>query len=329
MKTVIHRRLLTVAAASLTLLLAPTATLAAEPLPKPVDVQAVHVADTTADLWWLRNGASAQDVVERNIGGVWQEYARGLFGSLALTGLAPATTYTFRVYSIPVAGLGYTTSDRSAPVSFTTLPGPDNVPPSAPPAPVFGRVTTTSLDVFWAEATDNVQVTSYQLQRFMSGEWVTIRTVGPGGRFQTIAGMSAATSYTFAVVAFDARGNASTRSAAATVTTAANTPFMTCQSQIITFGTNFQATVTLINTTPAVIDGWTLRFALPTTVNTGSTFNGVLVRSGTAGTITPVTYNRLIGPGGQVTIGFSGSSAAAPTTPPTGFTLDGRPCTVA
>src|SRR5262245_17670954 len=163
-----HRFLIVAACvAVLTLTLTPAPAYAVTPLPAPTNVQAVHVADTSADLWWLRDGASAQDVVERNVNGQWREYARGLFGSLALTGLSPATTYTFRVYSIPVDGLGYTTSPRSAPVSFTTLAGPDGVPPTAPPAPTFSGVTTKVVTVYWGEATDNVQVTGYYLQRLV------------------------------------------------------------------------------------------------------------------------------------------------------------------
>jgi len=57
----------------LALTLAPAPALASTPLPAPINVQAVHVADTSADLWWLRDGASAQDLVERQVNGVWSE----------------------------------------------------------------------------------------------------------------------------------------------------------------------------------------------------------------------------------------------------------------
>jgi hypothetical protein len=312
----------------LALALTPTAALATAPLPTPGDVRAVHIADTSADLWWTRSGASAQDVVERHVGGGWQEHARGLFGSLALTGLDPGTTYTFRVYSLPVEGLGYTESARSAPVSFTTLAGPDAVAPATPTTPTFSGVTTTSINVFWPEATDNVQVTGYHLQQLVGGGWATIRTVGAstGARSQTVSGLSAATAYTFAVIAFDARGNLSPRSAAATVTTLTATPAMTCRVQVLTFGAGFQANIILLNTTPTTVNGWTVRFSLPATVPAGSLFGGVLARDGSTGSITPAAYNAAITPGGRATIGFSGWSSPAPITPPTGFTLDGVPC---
>jgi hypothetical protein len=296
------------------------------PLPAPANVEAVHVADTSADLWWLRNGASAQDVVEREVNGVWHEYARGLYGSLALTNLTPGTTYTFRVYSIPVSGLGYTTSARSAPVSFTTLAGPDTVPPSKPQAPTFSSITTTAANVFWPEATDNVQVTGYYLQQLVGGTWNTIRTAGPAQRFQTVTGLTPATAYTYAVIAFDARGNSSVRSDPGSFTTLAATAAPTCRVQVVTYNPGFQAWVTIVNTTPAATNGWTIGFNLPATATVASRVGGVLTRSGGTGTITPAAYNAVIGPGGQAFVGFAGS--AVPFTPPSDFTLNGAPCPV-
>lgn len=307
--------------------LAPTPAYADTALPAPTDVQAVHVADTSADIWWLRNGASAQDVVERNVNGVWREYARGLYGSLALTGLTPGTTYTFRIYSIPVEGLGYTTSPRSAPVSFTTLSGPDAVPPTAPPAPTFSGVTSEVVTVYWGEAIDNVQVTGYYLQQLINGVWTTIRTVGPGERSQTVRGLSPSTTYSFAAIAFDARGNQSPRSNPSSVTTLAATAYPACNVQIITYGTSFQAIATIVNTSATATNGWTIRFTLPSTVATWPAFNGQLVRDATGGTITPMVWSAVIGPGGQLSTGFSGGGTTPALIVPTGFTLDGRPCT--
>jgi chitodextrinase len=307
-----------------TLGVAPSAAFASSPLPAPTSLQAVHVADTSADLTWLSNGASAQDVLEVMANGAWQEYARGLFGSISLTGLSRATTYTFRVYSIPVQGLGYTTSAPSAPVTFTTLPAPDTVPPSKPPAPTFSSTTTTATNVSWGAATDNVQVTGYYLQQLVGGGWSTIRAVGAAARFQSISGLSPATSYTFAVVAFDARGNTSARSDPGTVTTLASTPAPACQVQVLTYSPGFTANLTITNTTATPINGWTIQFTLPATA-TASPFGGVLNRNGTVGTITPFSYNSVIGVGLQTFVGFTGS--VTPFTPPADFTFNGLPCT--
>ena len=187
-------------------------------------------------------------------------------------------------------------------------------------------ITSTGAIVYWGEATDNVQVTGYYLQQLIGGAWTTIRTVGAGDRFQSVGGLSPGTSYSFAVIAFDARGNTSPRGEAATFTTLASTAYPTCRVQILTFNLGFQVTVTIINTTPVATNGWTVQFtAAPQTV-IGTPFNSVLTRTGTVATLTPQVWSAVIGPGGQLSVGFGGSSSA-PLTPPSGFTLNGQPCT--
>jgi len=299
---------------------------AATPLPAPTNVHATHVSDSSADLDWLRDGATATDVVQRLVNGVWQEWARTNTGFLSLTNLTPGTTYTFRVYLIPVSGLGYTTSAPSSPLSFTTLSGPDTVPPAKPAAPTFNTITTTMVNVFWPETSDNVQVTGYYLQQFSGGAWSTIRTVGPGGRFQTVYGLSANTSYTFAVIAFDVRGNTSARSEPGTVTTLAHTTNVTCSVQLIVYNMSYTAYVTVINTTPSPVSGWTIRFTVPLTTSAGSAFNGTVTRNGTDGTVAPAVWYATINPGTQATLGFFGTSAGTVFQGPAGFTANGAPC---
>ena len=307
---------------------APSPARASTPLDPPTLFKAQHVADVSADLTWASNGLVYEDVVQRQVNGAWREYARVRYtGWLALTGLTPGTTYTFRVYSIPIEGMDFTNSQPTQPVSFTTLPGPDTVPPSPPAAPMFSTVTTNRANVFWGEAVDNVQTTGYHLQQLTSAGWTTLRTVGPGERFQGIYGLTPATSYTFAVLAFDAKGNTSARSAPATVTTLATTAYPMCQVQVITYNPGFQATVTITNTTTATVSGWTIRFTLAATATVSSTFSGTITRDGAAGTITPMPWSSQIGVGGQLFVGFMGS--AVPFTPPTGFTFNGLPCTTA
>lgn len=301
--------------------------LAATPLPPATNLHATHVSDTSADLDWLRDGATATDVVQRLVNGVWQEWARTNTGFLSLTNLTPGATFTFRVYLIPVSGLGYTTSAPSSSLSFTTLSGPDTVPPAKPAAPTFNTVTTTSFAVFWPETTDNVQVTGYWLQQLSGGAWSTIRTVGPGGRFQTLYGLSANTTYSFAVIAFDARGNTSPRSEAGSVTTLANTANVTCNLQLIVYNLSYTAYVTVINTTPAPITGWNIRFSVPLTTSAGSAFNGTVTRNGTDGTVTPAVWYATINPGTQATFGFFGTSAGPVFQGPNSFTANGAPCT--
>ncbi|MDG6103266.1 cellulose binding domain-containing protein [Dactylosporangium aurantiacum] len=308
------------------LALAPAPAHASTTLTAPTGVQAVHVSDTGADLWWSHDPLTDQDVVQRNVGGTWTEYARGAYGTLALTGLQPGTVYTFRVYSLPTPTSGYAASPPSAPVTFTTLPGPDTVAPSAPGTPLSSSVTTTAASLVWGESTDNVQVTGYHLQQLVGGAWTTVRTVDAFSRFQRLTGLAAGTSYTYGVLAFDARGNTSARSAPVTFTTLATTATPTCRVQIVQFNPGFQVSVTITNTTTAPVSGWSVGFTLPATAVITNTFGGVVTRSGSAGTISPPAWGGTIAPGYSASPGFLGT--ASPYTLPESFTLNGSPCTM-
>lgn len=295
-------------------------------LPTPTGLEVLHVADTTADMYWSSSCYSTGDVVQRYLNGSWQTYATGSCEYLALTGLTPGKTYTFRVYSAAVPDIGYSQSLPSASVSFTTLPGPDSVPPSKPGTPSFSGVTTTVVDVYWAQSTDNVQVTGYYLQELVNGTWTTIRTVTSSGNSQDINGLSPSTSYTFAVIAFDARGNTSARSNPGTVTTLATTLAASCQANLQAYGGGgFTLTAEIVNTTASDISGWSFGFSLVSTATVGSAFNSVLARNGNTGTLTAASYDGTIGQGGSLLVGFTGTAPAA--TPPSGFSFDGVPCT--
>lgn len=323
MKRVLVAAVLSLAAI---LVLTPRPALADSPLRTPTQIQVVHVADTSADIWWLRDGSAKEDVAEQRVNGVWREYARGLFGSLHLSNLTPGATYTFRIYSVAYPGSGFTDSARTVPITVTTLSAPDSVPPAKPPTPVVSTTTTTFTTLVVLETTDNVEVTTYYLQQLISGTWTTVKTIVQGdSRAPTVTGLTANTSYQFAVVASDARGNLSPRSDPVTVTTLANTPNPTCKVQTITYNPGFQVTVTIINTTTATMNGWTLQATAPATTSTGQSFGGTLARNGTTITITPLVWSATIGQGGQLFVGFSGS--ATPFVIPSDYTLNGLPCT--
>jgi len=98
-------------------------------------------------------------------------------------------------------------------VSFTVQG--DTTPPTAPTGLTATAISSSQINLAWTASTDNVGVTGYNV--FRGG--VKIGTA-PGISFQD-SGLSASTSYTYNVSAFDAAGNTSAQSAGASATTQA------------------------------------------------------------------------------------------------------------
>ena len=90
---------------------------------------------------------------------------------------------------------------------------PDTQAPSVPTNLTASNITDTTASLNWTASTDNVGVTGYEV--FSGGS--SIGTVA--GNSANITGLTAGTSYTFSVRAFDAAGNNSAMSNTVNVTT--------------------------------------------------------------------------------------------------------------
>ena len=91
----------------------------------------------------------------------------------------------------------------------------DSSAPGIPGAPASTRVTDRSVTLTWPAATDNVAVTGYRIYR--NGALVG----SSSGTSFTDNGLTASTAYSYTVLAFDAAGNQSARSASLALTTLA------------------------------------------------------------------------------------------------------------
>ena len=133
--------------------------------------------------------------------------------TLAVTGLSSSTTYAFYVQAKDAAG---NISVASNTASVTTLT-PDTTAPTAPTLSASGTTTTTT-NLSWSGASDNVAVTGYNVYRggVLLGSTTTATTYA-------VTGLTASTSYTFTVRAKDAAGNVSVDSNTVNVTTLTNT----------------------------------------------------------------------------------------------------------
>jgi glucose/arabinose dehydrogenase/PKD repeat protein len=131
--------------------------------------------------------------------------------SVALSGLAPQTTYRYRVRSKDAAGnerLGSNTT-------FTTLNGSDTAAPSTPAGLAAVVMSPSQINLSWNAATDNVGVTGYLVYRDTS-QVATPATTS----FQN-TGLTPGTTYSYTVAARDGAGNISAQSAPVTAVTPA------------------------------------------------------------------------------------------------------------
>lgn len=130
----------------------------------------------------------------------------------AVSGLTASSTYTFNVKAKDAAG---NASVNSNTVTVIT-PTPDTTAPSAPTLTASGT-TSSSTNLSWSGASDNVAVTGYDVYRNGSllGSTTTATTFA-------VTGLTAATTYTFNVKAKDAAGNVSANSNTVSVTTLVN-----------------------------------------------------------------------------------------------------------
>lgn len=87
--------------------------------------------------------------------------------------------------------------------------------PSVPTGLTVGSPTATTLDISWSAATDNIAVAGYKLFRDAS-EILDTTLLS-----YTDTGLIASTSYTYTVLAYDAKGNESAQSAGVGGTTTA------------------------------------------------------------------------------------------------------------
>ncbi|HUE58146.1 MAG TPA: fibronectin type III domain-containing protein, partial [Acidimicrobiales bacterium] len=179
----------------------------------PTNLHGTAVSDSGIDLTWssstggsgvagykvLRNGT----VVGTTFGAT----------SFADTGLSPSTTYTYKVEAFDSGG---NLSAPSSAVQVMTLA--DTQPPSSPQGLRATVVSSGEVDLAWSPSTDNVGVAGYKVLRNGAPVGTTSNTS------YRDTGLSANTTYTYSVEAFDAAGNFSAPSSPVKATTPATSP---------------------------------------------------------------------------------------------------------
>jgi len=115
--------------------------------------------------------------------------------------------------------------DMNTPIGGTSPP-PDTTAPTVPAGFTATAQSPTQINLAWTASTDNLGVTGYRVYR----DGTLLATLGNVTTYQN-TGLTASTSYSYTVAAFDAAGNASAQSTAASAktlsssdTTAPSTP---------------------------------------------------------------------------------------------------------
>jgi chitodextrinase len=112
----------------------------------------------------------------------------------------PSSTYNVKVRAVD------TSSNKSDPLNaiVTTLAAVDATPPVMTGAIAVSNVIATQFDIAWQAATDNVAVSGYEYS-LNSGTWVDVGT----NLTTSVVGVTANTTYTVQVRAYDPSGNRS------------------------------------------------------------------------------------------------------------------------
>jgi len=227
--------------------------------PTAPTLTASNTTTTTVDLSWT----GATDNV--SVTG-YDVYKDGIFlisttaTAYQATGLTSGTTYSFTVRAKDAAG-NISTNSNTVTITTTT------VDTSAPTAPTLtaSNVTTSTVDLSWSGATDNVAVTDYDV--YKNG---TLLASVTGTTYQA-TGLTSATSYSFTVRAKDAAGNISVDSNTATITTL-NQTVTYCASKGTTVTDEYIGNVQIgtINNASGSGNGYSDFTAISTNLNKGT-----------------------------------------------------------
>ncbi|MFF8593905.1 cellulose binding domain-containing protein [Streptomyces sp. NPDC015220] len=199
---------------------------------------------------------------------------------------------------------------------------------SAPGSPKVTSVTDTTATLSWSPSTGGTPV-RYEVYR-RQGTTSELLT-GTTSTTATVRNLVPGSTYTLNVLARDAEGRLSRASAPVTVRTTSPAESTCRVSYRLTagWGSGFNAEVTVTNTGPAPIDGWTLAFAFPDSgVTVAGYWNAKVGQSGRNVVATPAPGNTTLAANGgnSVSFGFTGANSGAYSAP-TVFTLNGTVCT--
>jgi hypothetical protein len=197
----------------------------------------------------------------------------------------------------------------------------------APGQPTISNVTDTQAAVSWPAATGG-QVTRYEVYRQLGTNSELLGEANSTSA--TLSNLVPGTVYTLNVQATDQAGRLSAPSLPVTFTTGSpsNSTCSVSYSLTAGWGSGFNANISISNTGPANINGWTLTFSFPSsTESVSGGWNGNWSTDGTSVHVTNLDWNATLAPNGGNTadIGFTGANNGAYPSPKA-FMLNGTVC---
>jgi len=250
---------------------------------------------------------------------------------------ATPTVYTYgdEATSITSAQQGTAGTQVVPPYSIVTLkltPSATNPVDStltAPGSPAAANVSADGATISW-QPSAGAAVARYEVYEQFGTNSVLLGE-STSTSF-TAHNLQPGTSYTLNVLATDQKGYLSAPSAPVTFIT--GTPqHSTCAvsySLSTDWESGFVANISVTDSGPDPITGWTLAFSFPATTESvsGSTWNATFAENGQNVVVTPQNWNANLAAnsGNTVGFGFVGNQSGA-NPPPTSFTLNGTVCT--
>jgi chitodextrinase len=178
----------------------------------PTGLAATAVSTSQINLSWTASTDPDSPVAGYNIYRNSVQVGTSTGISYADTGLAVSTTYSYTVSAYDGSG---NLSSQSSGVSATTL-APDTTAPSVPTGLTATPISGTRINLSWTSSTDpDSPVAGYNIYRngMQTGSSITTS--------YSDTGLTASTTYSYTVTAYDAAGNESAQSTAASATTPA------------------------------------------------------------------------------------------------------------
>jgi chitodextrinase len=204
------------------------------------------------------------------------------------SGLTCATSYTLAVAAFDATGLSSTQTTSNFQTAACPA-GADTTPPSPPGPLTLGALTTTSIALSWAPASDDTAVTGYALYKNGVQTGTTTNTTA------TLTSLTCGTSYTLGVEALDAANNHSTRtSRTATTNPCTDSQAPSAPSNLHqTSATTTSITITWNPSTDnTAVTGYTLyKNTTQTTTQTTTTYTYTGLTCGTTYTLAVDAYD--------------------------------------